>query len=100
MDFRHRPFVDPYQHVIESAGTNAVFLFDGNVITVLESHLLSGRHIAMKMPQLDLDRPLIENERLPFHQLVPCGYRELDERVGAVSYTHLRAHETGRNLVC
>src|SRR5665213_4130821 len=24
----------------------------------------------------------------------------VQDRVGAVSYTHLRAHETGRNLVC
>src|SRR5674476_1473413 len=30
----------------------------------------------------------------------PYGWQLLTVRAGAVSYTHLRAHETGRNLVC
>ena len=32
--------------------------------------------------------------------LVRAGLMKLEQAAGAVSYTHLRAHETGRNLVC
>src|SRR5665213_4598339 len=37
------------------------------------------------------------------HQMVACRYAKFNQtrsNVTSVSYTHLRAHETGRNLVC
>src|SRR5674476_314754 len=58
----------------------------------------------LKMPPIGFT-PMVERYSLPFLPLAQGGVTPLRawrsaKRMGAVSYTHLRAHETGRNLVC
>ena len=59
--------------------------------------------------QLIMDRPnalidlLIERDGMDYETDVSLTTREDNQAmgyIGSVSYTHLRAHETGRNLVC
>src|SRR5674476_1702498 len=58
--------------------------------------------------QADIERSFVDSRGLAQREVVPLGVVsvELINEVAhrhafwAVSYTHLRAHETGRNLVC
>src|SRR5674476_442666 len=66
--------------------------------------LLDIRHrelskiVAPMRPQLDSVR---EATRMQIKRLLdPAQKQRFQDWVDAVSYTHLRAHETGRNLVC
>eukprot|EP01017_Pseudomicrothorax_dubius_P008636 TRINITY_DN12858_c0_g2_i1.p1 TRINITY_DN12858_c0_g2~~TRINITY_DN12858_c0_g2_i1.p1 ORF type:complete len:559 (-),score=62.29 TRINITY_DN12858_c0_g2_i1:18-1694(-) len=48
----------------------------------------------------DAARATLSNEKLPKNIMTHCGSFFNDPTWKPVSYTHLRAHETGRNLVC
>src|SRR5665213_3185867 len=41
-----------------------------------------------------------QNSIASFHEICSTGFFSPLKRLESVSYTHLRAHETGRNLVC
>ena len=41
-----------------------------------------------------------QSQNFGSQQISPNGWLALANLIDTVSYTHLRAHETGRNLVC
>ena len=71
--------------------------------------IISKEHFSEKVFKLVIEAPLIAKSRKAGHFVIvrvgekgermPLTIAEADP-VKAVSYTHLRAHETGRNLVC
>src|SRR5450756_1385397 len=60
-------------------------------------HVVAESEVA----QVDhLDHHHIPVVAIPVHELVVAEYRLIPESDEAVSYTHLRAHETRHDLVC
>eukprot|EP00658_Telonema_sp_P-2_P012889 TRINITY_DN14905_c0_g1_i1.p1 TRINITY_DN14905_c0_g1~~TRINITY_DN14905_c0_g1_i1.p1 ORF type:complete len:121 (-),score=14.42 TRINITY_DN14905_c0_g1_i1:8-370(-) len=59
----------------------------------------SIHHLRQHHPRLGQHLPIGHNSPIHGHYLYPIGFDILYSRI-AVSYTHLRAHETPEHLVC
>src|SRR5678810_197685 len=88
-----------------AAAVNSIQALIGGTLAVLLGGAVVGpsflrrRETWLKAGSLDA---LTDDEPMPVTIRVSRqdGFTQTVERQVAVSYTHLRAHETGRNLVC
>ena len=79
-----------------STRKNSVYLCSGGEEYRTRVSQSSGRLFIIMLETLE--KPVFSNRYV--RPIAWSFVEEIQGRIGTVSYTHLRAHETGRNLVC